>query len=98
MLHFDGGDDRVDIPDNELHNFGTSTDFILEAWIKITGGTTNFDGIITKGGVNWYQLVVFNNKLAAEINGSGQIGPNNGLIGTTNVNDGNEEANCGYGA
>ena len=86
VLHFDGGNDRVEIPNNALLNFGTSTDFTLEAWVKITGPTVWYDGIITKGVGNYYQLVVYDNKLAAEIKGSGT---NSLITGTTLLNDGN---------
>ncbi|RMH61261.1 MAG: T9SS C-terminal target domain-containing protein [Calditrichaeota bacterium] len=94
VLSFDGTDDYVEIPNNDKLNFGSSTDFTLEAKVKITGTTQNFDGIIAKGatGASWtgYQMLVYDGKLGAEISSSaGDISPLNGLVGVTNIADGN---------
>ena len=92
-LNFDGVNDGIVIANNALLNFGASTDFTLEAKIKITGTTQNYDGIIAKANnAGWvgYQLVVVGDNLAAELNnGTTQVGVNEGLKGTTNINDGN---------
>lgn len=34
-LHFDGIDDRVDIPDNDATDFSATQDFTVELWVKI---------------------------------------------------------------
>jgi len=48
-LKFDGDDDYVDVGDDSSMNFGTSTDFTIEAWIKRdTQGVTEDEGIINR--------------------------------------------------
>jgi gliding motility-associated-like protein len=94
-LNFDGVDDNVQLPSVASMSFGTGTDFTTEAWLKFTASQPNFAGIVVKAdatGASWpgFQMVLVNNRLAAEIHsGTGFLGVGNGLQGTTVLNDGN---------
>ncbi len=46
-LHFDGIDDRVDIPDHDALDFSASDTYTLECWIK-PSGFSSLAGIISK--------------------------------------------------
>ncbi len=91
-LQFDGSNDIVQIPDNSSLNFGTSTSFTLETWLRYTGNAPDYAGLLVKAqtGANWqgFQLVLVGNRLAAEIRSGVQIGIADGLQGTTLLNDG----------
>ncbi|MBU3663894.1 MAG: hypothetical protein FGM41_11970, partial [Bacteroidetes bacterium] len=92
-LNFDGTNDYVIVSDNNAIDFGTSTDFTLEAWIRLNASNPDYAGIVVKGstGASWngYQLVLVGNKIAAEImDGTTQAGVTDGLQGITNLNDG----------
>jgi hypothetical protein len=97
-LNFDGSNDYVQGPASTPQlDFGTSTDFTFETSVKFNGSQPNLAGIIAKGSSNnannFVQLFIVNNKLAAEFmagsTGTNFIGWGNGLLGTTNLNDGN---------
>jgi hypothetical protein len=45
---FDGVDDFVDAGTNESLNFGTSTDFTLEAWVNPSSDNSNYRTIVNK--------------------------------------------------
>jgi gliding motility-associated-like protein len=89
-LNFDGNNDYISIPSTPALNFGTSTDFTNEAWIKLSGSASSYAGIIVKGDQGgtgiWHQFVLLNNTIAAEF----QNGSNAYTVGgTTLLNDGN---------
>jgi len=94
-LQFDGTNDYVSVPHSSLLNFGTSTNFTIEAWIKLNGCTGDYAGIAVKGKLYaelsaWYgyQFVVVENKIAGEIfSPNGFLGTFNGLKGTTSLLD-----------
>ncbi len=83
----DGDDDQISI-DNTLGNFGTNN-FTFEAWIK-TSSTEN-DIIAGKrescGCANFWQFMIFDNKLRLEISEAGCANYFN-YSGSTVVNDG----------
>jgi hypothetical protein len=89
-LTFDGVNDRVTVPYSAAFNFGTTVDFTYEAMIKFTAGQANYAGIITKAnsGSPFSQMVIYNNRIAAEVFTSANLGVGNGLVGTTALNDG----------
>lgn len=89
-LSFDGTNDKVLVMNNPSLQVGSGTDFTLEANIQFTASQGNYTGIFAKGnGGPFYQLVLVNNQLAAEINdGGSMIGVGDGLIGSTVLNDG----------
>ena len=91
-----GNHNYVSVPDAAQINFGTSTNFTIEAWIKFSGSISNYAGIVAKAGVPdgyWvgYQLVVVENKIAAEISNQANvmIGRGEGLLGYSILNDNN---------
>ncbi len=91
-LDFDGSDDKVVIQNSALLNFNSTTNFTIEAWIKLDGNQANNTVIIGKAstGSSWqgYQLSLYDNRLSASINtGNTLIGVSNGLIGVTYLND-----------
>jgi len=90
-LNFDGSNDSVSIPSSAQLNFGTSTNFTLEAWVKLYSSQTNYTGIIAKAdnsSSTFYQLVIVENKIAAEVsNGGAFAGTGQGFWGTTNLFD-----------
>ena len=98
-LDFDGINDYVSVSDDNSIDFGTSTDFTIEAWIKFSS-SDNYDGIISKGssggGSIWtgYQFIIYDNKLALELNNGiagnllGPLASQGSLIGNTALNDG----------
>ena len=93
-LNLNGSNQFVDVSDNASLNFGSSTDFTLEAQILLNGSNSSFNGLIAKGGASFpwagYQIAVYQNVLVGEIgNGSTFVGTPEGLQGTTNLNDGN---------
>jgi N-acetylneuraminic acid mutarotase len=90
-LTFDGSNDRVSIPYAPAFDYGTNVDFTYEATIKFTASQANYAGIIANanGSSPFSQLVIVNNKLAAEVfSPTGSIGVGGGLTGTTVLNDG----------
>ena len=93
-FRLDGVDDYVRIPNAPNLNFGSTGDFTVEAWVKLNGAQPDFAGIFVKGELpypgRWVQFVVVNNRLAAEIISGGLafVGVNDGLIGTTSLNNG----------
>lgn len=90
-LTLDGTDDKLVVLDNASFDVGTATDFTLEAKVKFTVSQQDYTGIIAKGNSGaFYQLVLYNNKLGAEIsNGAEMIGVEDGLLSSTILNDGN---------
>ncbi len=93
-LDFDGGNDVITVADNPALQFGVLTDFSLEARIKLDGSQANYAGIIAKASTGFwtgFQLVLYQNKIAAELRkeGSNFAGVAEGLVGTTNLNDNN---------
>ncbi len=92
-LSFDGANDFIQIADHPSLNYGGSS-FTWEAWIKFTDSQPNYAGIIAKvlGTTKGVQLVLVGNKIAAEffLNTStpNAIGVANGLLGSTELNDG----------
>lgn len=91
-LHFDGGNDNVTVANIPALQFGTSN-LTFEAKIKLSGTQGNYAGIISKatsGANKGIQLVCVNNNLALEFcDGiTNCFGVGNGLIGTTNLNNG----------
>lgn len=91
-LDFDGINDKVLTPTASSLNFGSTTNFTIEAWIKLDGNQANNTVIIGKAstGSSWqgYQLSLYDNRLTASINtGNTLIGTSNGLIGVTYLND-----------
>jgi hypothetical protein len=91
-LNFDGVNDFVTVPDQAALNFGTG-DFTIEANFRSSVSQPNYAGIVAKAGSGanvGFQLVLYNNRIAAEIsNGSTSFGVSNGLIGATVLTDGN---------
>ena len=94
-LKFDGTNDYVSVPHVSSLNFGTSTNFTIEAWILLDGAVGDYAGIAAKGEVDintgeWYgyQLVIVGQKIAGEIKSpNGFLGTFNGLIGTSSLLD-----------
>ncbi len=91
-INFDGTNDYVLVANNALLNFGNSQDFTLEANFKTSFSQPNYAGIIAKAnsGTNiGYQLVIYNNRIAAEFTDgtASGLGVGNGLVGTTPLND-----------
>lgn len=94
-LKFDGSNDYVSVPHVSSLNFGTSTNFTIEAWIRLDGAVGDYAGIAAKGEVDintgeWYgyQLVIVGQKIAGEIKSpNGFLGTFNGLIGTSSLLD-----------
>lgn len=92
-LNFDGTLDHVVVSDNNAIDFGSSTDFTIEAWIKLSTSNPDYAGIVVKAttGAFWtgYQLLLHGNYLAGELmDGTNQTGVGQGLKGSTNLNDG----------
>ncbi len=85
---FDGSLKYVRVPDAANLNFGTTTDFTLEAWIKLNGAQNGLVGLLAKGsGAPFYQLMVNGNHLYAEVFSAAGFVP---LAGTTTaLDDGN---------
>ncbi|MBX2974964.1 MAG: T9SS type A sorting domain-containing protein [Ignavibacteriaceae bacterium] len=84
----------INVPHGSQIDFGTSTDFTIEAWIKLSSSVPNYTGIVAKAtGGNWYgfQLVIVNDKIAAETRNQAAeiVGVGQGLIGTSLLTDGN---------
>lgn len=93
---FDKKNNYVEIANNNLLNFGEADGYTLMCWMKTntTDKITDYTGLVskaiaTKPLIGW-QLLIFDNCLAAEIFGSdkSRIGPKQGLEGTTPLNDG----------
>jgi hypothetical protein len=63
--YFAGSGDHVDITDNNDLDFGTG-DFTVELWVYIQEGTSDQDGIISKGnsGTGWQ--IIYHNPAALE--------------------------------
>ena len=77
---------------NNFYTHDGSTGFTAEAWIKYNGSLPDFTGILNKAGSGFpftgYELLLVENKLAAEIgNGTSNLSANT-LKGTTPLNDG----------
>jgi hypothetical protein len=87
-LNFGSGKPNyVAIPTASQINFGTSTNFTIEAWVKLYG-SQSWTGIIAKADdANWYQFLIVDNHIAAELNSGSTFAGN--IWGTTNLNDGN---------
>jgi uncharacterized repeat protein (TIGR03803 family) len=95
-LQFNGSTTYCTVADAADMDFGTSTNFTVEGWINFTASETNYTGLVAKGqttGGIWtgWQLVLYGNKIASEIQSPlGYVGPGSSeLIGTTALNDGN---------
>jgi hypothetical protein len=89
-LDFDGANDFVEMIDNPSINYG-GTSFTWGAWINFTDSQPNYAGVLAKvlGTLKGVQLVLVDNKIAAEFFGGGSaVGVGNGLVGTTPLNDG----------
>jgi len=77
----------VEVPTNSSLNFGSSTDFTYEAWVKLNGTQSDYSGIVCKGYSGpFQQLVIVNQRIAFEINNGSSMASGQG---TTNLNDGN---------
>ncbi len=93
-LHFDGINDRVDVPNNATLQFGTQN-LTMEAKIKLDGSQASFAGIISKASVSGFfkgiQLIISGNRLGLEIGNGTNIfyGTVEGLITSQDLNDGN---------
>jgi len=92
-LGFDGIDDLMRVADAPQLNFGAKGGFTIEAWLHLDGSQPDGTGIVSKGegGSAWsgYQLLLQQNRIAAEMGtGSASVGIPEGLIGTSNLNDG----------
>ncbi len=91
-LKFDGINDKVIVDNNTSLDFGTGS-FTIEAWIRLNGNQPDYSGIVSKASSEgqWVgcQLVIVDQRFAVEVeNESTLIGVNDGLIGTTKLNDG----------
>ncbi|MCE3259667.1 MAG: hypothetical protein K0S12_1308, partial [Bacteroidetes bacterium] len=90
-LHFDGTSDYVTAPHNTSLNFGTG-DFTVESWFKSSVSQPNYAGVAVKqnsSGAGGFQLVIVNNRIAAEVSSSSfGLGTSGGLLGTTVLTDG----------
>jgi len=98
-LDLDGTDDHIVIIDDNALDFGTSTDFSIEAWINFSS-SDNYDGIVCKAtsedSENWtgYQFLLYENKIALELNNGNEdnlLGPptgQGGFLGSTAMNTG----------
>ncbi len=89
-LWFDGVDDYVEVPDHTTFDFGTEG-FTISVWIKTetTGTIPNYTSIVSKTSteIGW-DLYLYDNKLAAGVAAHGfTIGAEDGLVGTTALND-----------
>ena len=93
-LSFSGSNQYGSVNNPSSLNFGSSTDFTLEAIVVLTGSNNNsFNGLVSKAtsGFPWtgYQIAVYQNKLVGEImDGTTLVGTSLGLQGTTSLNDG----------
>ncbi|MDX2196751.1 MAG: LamG-like jellyroll fold domain-containing protein [Cytophagales bacterium] len=89
-LAINGGDQVVFMPYDAGLLVGTSTDLTLEAWIKYTGNSVGFMGIITRqNSGSFYQFSIVNDRIGGEIfNAAGFLGTGQGLTSSTLVNDG----------
>ena len=92
-LGFDGIDDVMQVPDAPQLNFNNLTNFTIETWLQLDGSQPDGTGLLSKGegGVAWsgYQLILHQNRIAAEIGaGTASFGVTDGLVGTSNLNDG----------
>jgi len=91
---FDGSDDSVTIPNNNMLDFGVGTNFTMTAWIKRTDTSTHSGVILYAGGGNsgryWFGVVDDSN-----INGDLEVNTYYGSNGdywrgvTSNFNDTN---------
>ncbi len=81
-----GSGNRVIVPFNSVYNFNSATSFSLTAWIKYSGTANWYTGIIAKTGTsNFYQMVLIDDKLAADnISGSPL---SDGVRSVTKLND-----------
>ncbi len=88
-----GNNSNVSIPHAAQINFGTSTNFTIEAWIKFSGTMAGYSGIVAKASASWvgFQIVIVNQKIAAEIRNLTEtmIGTGEGLLGSSTLNDDN---------
>jgi hypothetical protein len=89
-LAINGGDQIVFMPYDAGLDVGNSIDFTYEAWIKYTGNSSGYMGIVTRqGGGSFVQFSIVNDKIAGEVfDGGNMLGVGQGLTGTTFVNDG----------
>lgn len=91
-MQFNGVDEYIKVPDNSVLNFNQAN-FTIEAYVKFSASQPDFTGLVVKAGTSgsWvgYQLLLFQNKIAAEIGTNlGGLGIGDGLVGTTALNDG----------
>jgi hypothetical protein len=90
-IAFDGTNDYLIVPSASQINFGAGSSLTVEAWVRFNNSPSNYTGLVVKGGTgaSWagYQLVIVNNKLAAEFNNGGASPVT--VTGSTNINDGN---------
>ena len=84
-LDFDGTDDYVLLP-NEA-DFDFTSAMTVAAWIKVDAFTTEWQGIVTKGGDNAWRLQRYGNTNHIEFGTTGLS--NMDLEGSTDVADGN---------
>jgi uncharacterized delta-60 repeat protein len=92
-LYLDGVDDLMQVPDKPQLHFGAKTGFTVEAWIFLDGSQPDGSAILAKGssGMGWrgFQLLLYNNRLAAELgDGGSTVGTGAGLWGSYPLNDG----------
>ena len=92
-LGFDGLDDLVQIADAPQLNFGSKPGFCIETWLHLDGSQPDGTGLLAKGlpasPGSGYQLLLYQDRIAAEITGvAGSFGVPDGLIGTSRLNDG----------
>jgi hypothetical protein len=81
-LNFDGVNDRVELPNES--NFDFTSTFSMEAWIRVTSFTQEWQTVISKGaeGPRIHRFGV------SDFIAFG-TGPSNDLVSTVSVNDGN---------
>jgi N-acetylneuraminic acid mutarotase len=82
-LRFDGTDDYIDVPNESAFDFTNA--MTVEAWIKVSSFTKDWQAIVTKGDKSW-RLHRYSNSNFISFAASGISG--GALTGTINVNDG----------
>ena len=70
-LHFDGTNDKVDLPAGTHANM--TTNGTLETWIKTSANNSGYRGIVVRS--NYYGLFLIDNKLSTYVWGGGSPGP-----------------------
>jgi uncharacterized delta-60 repeat protein len=88
-LGFDGIDDLMLVPDAAQLNFGAKPGLTIETWLHLYGSQPDGTGTLSKVQGGGYQLLLYRNRIAAEISdGARSFGVADGLVGTTALSDG----------